>query len=106
MATVVPVTVDGVEFLVEVRESRGGAETVGLEDKFNLDGVRQTIEAMAAQLEKAWTKVQPSEATVEFGLDLTVKSGKLVGMIVEGGAAASMKITMTWKATTSDKADR
>jgi hypothetical protein len=37
---------------------------------------------------------------VEFGLEATVRSGKLTGLLVEGGGAAALKITLTWKSET------
>lgn len=49
-----------------------------------------------AELDQAWNTVKPTEATVEFGLSLTAKSGKLTGLVVEGDAAASLKVTMVW----------
>ncbi|MEN8650818.1 CU044_2847 family protein [Streptomyces sp. 21So2-11] len=66
------------------------------------DGVRECIEAVAAQLAQAWDQVKPSEATVEFGLSVTAKGGKLTGLIVEGGGAASLNIRLTWKAPEPD----
>ena len=92
-----PVLVDagGVEFYVEVTEE--GAGTVGLDDRFSFDGVRDTIEAIAGQMAGVWQRVKPSEASVEFGLKVTGKSGKLTGLLVEGGGEASLKVTLTWK---------
>ncbi len=83
------------EFYVEVAET--GAGTVALDDRFSFDGVRATIEAIAGELAGVWRRVKPSEATVEFGLKVTAKSGRLTGLLVEGGGEASLKVTMTWK---------
>src|SRR5664279_1312275 len=90
------VTAGGAEFYVEVADA-GGPTTIGPSDAFNFDGVRQTLEGVAAELGAAWEKVRPAEATVEFGLTLTAKSGKLTGLIVEGGGEASLKVTLTWR---------
>jgi hypothetical protein len=84
-------------FYAEV-EDTGGPQTVGLEDVLAFDGVRETIEAIAAELAGAWEQVKPDEASVEFGLALTAKSGKLTGLLVEGGGSASLKVALTWKA--------
>jgi hypothetical protein len=94
------VTAGGVEFYAEVVDM-GGPTTIGPADVFSFDGVRQTLEGVAAELGAAWEKVRPAEATIEFGLTLTAKSGKLTGLIVEGGGEASLKVTLTWRQPSS-----
>ncbi len=78
-----------------------GPEVVALADALSFDGVREAIEAIAGQLAQAWEKVKPSEAKVELGLQITAKSGKLSALIVDGGADASLKLVLTWKAPTT-----
>jgi Trypsin-co-occurring domain 1 len=90
------VRADGVEFFAEVAE-REGPQTVGLNDVLSFEGVRETVTAIGKELSKAWDTVKPAEATVELGLKLAVKSGKLTGLLVEGGGEASLKVTLTWK---------
>jgi Trypsin-co-occurring domain 1 len=92
----IPVAVNGVEFYVEVAE-QDGVGTVGLDDVLSFDGVRDTVEAIAGQLAGVWDRVKPAEATVAFGLKLVAKSGKLTGLLVEGGGEASLTVTMTWR---------
>jgi Trypsin-co-occurring domain 1 len=96
VAESVPVRSGGVEFFVEVSET-GGVQTVGLDEALSFDGVRETVTVIAEQLTAAWEKVKPSEATVEFGLKLTAKSGRLTGLVVEGGGEASLTVKLTWK---------
>jgi hypothetical protein len=55
------------------------------------------VSAICRDLAKAWEAVKPSEATVEFALNVAVRSGKLTGLVVEGGGQASLKVTLTWK---------
>ncbi len=86
----------GREFFVEVAEG-GGPQTVSADHALSFDGVRDTIEAVAGQLSAAWDQVKPSEATVVFGLSFSAKTGKLTGMIVDGAAASSLTVTLTWK---------
>jgi len=96
----VPVVIDGVQFYVEVADQQG-VGTVGLDDAFSFDGVRETVEAIAAQMAGIWDRVKPSEASVEFGLKLVAKSGRLTGLLVEGGGEASLTVTLTWKSAAS-----
>lgn len=90
------VRVGGAEFYVEVDDA-GGPTTIRDEGPLSFDGVRATVEGIAAELAQVWQKVKPSEASVAFGLKLTAKSGKLTGLVVEGGGEASLTVTLTWK---------
>ncbi|GAA5707664.1 hypothetical protein AQJ43_36690 [Streptomyces avermitilis] len=84
------------EFFVEVADG-GGPRVVAADHALSFDGVRSTIEAVAGQLAAAWDTVKPTEATVEFGLSFSAKTGRLTGLIVDGAAASSLKITLVWK---------
>lgn len=99
----VPVVIDGVQFYVELADQQG-VGTVGLDDAFSFDGVRDTVEAIAAQMAGIWAQVKPSEASVEFGLKLVAKSGKLTGLLVEGGGESSLTVTLTWKSPSGGRA--
>jgi hypothetical protein len=91
------VRIGDVEFLVEVVEN-AGPQTVGVGEIFSFDGVRDTIEAISGELASVWHKVRPAEASVEFALAVSAKTGKLTGLIVEGDGSASLKVTLTWRA--------
>lgn len=96
MSASVPVRVGDTEIWVELAEG-SGAQTASLKDQFSFEAVGEAIEAMASELGKIWQTVKPAEATVELGLSLTAKSGKLTALLVEGGGEASLKVTLTWK---------
>jgi Trypsin-co-occurring domain 1 len=51
------------------------------------------VEAVAATL----YKVSPSKAVVKFGIDVTIDSGKLTAMIVQGSSKANLEITLEWE---------
>jgi hypothetical protein len=42
-------------------------------------------------------KAAPRKVSVELGLELAVKSGVLVGLIVNGDTSASLTVTMEWE---------
>jgi hypothetical protein len=96
MGQPVLVRAGGTEFYVEVADT-GGPQTVGLDQVLSFEGVRDTVSAVCRELAKAWEAVKPAEATVELALKVVAKSGKLTGMLVEGGGEASLKVTLTWK---------
>lgn len=83
------------EFFVEVADG-GGPRTVSADGAFSFDGVGAALEEIGAHVTGACRRVMPDEASVEFGLSVTVKSGKLAAVLVEGSAEASLKITMSW----------
>jgi hypothetical protein len=101
MVRSVPVEVDGFRFYAQVADV-GGAQTVSLEDAMSFDAVRDTVSAIADQLTKAWEHSKPEEACVEFDLGLTVKSGKLTGLLLDGSGSATLKVTLTWRKDASD----
>jgi len=96
MSETVPVRIGDVVFAAEVAGT--GPANITLGEALSFDGVRDTIEALAAEMAKVWAKVQPDEATVEFGLSLDARTGKLTGLVLEGKAAASFSISLTWRA--------
>ena len=101
MTEQVLVQAGGTQFYVEVQDE-GGVVSRRTDDPFDLDGVRDTIAAIAGEVAEVWQRVKPSEATVAFGLKVTAKSGKLTGLLVEAGGEASLTITLTWKAPGGD----
>jgi hypothetical protein len=78
----------GAEFYVETSDA-GGLTTIRDDRPLSFDGVRATVEGIATELAQVWEQVKPSEASVAFGLKLTAKSGKLTGLLVEGGGRAA-----------------
>jgi hypothetical protein len=96
MGNVELVRVGSTDFFVEL-SGDSGPQTVGLSEALSFQGVRDTIAAIAAELAEAWKEVKPSEATVEFGLSLTAKTGKLTGLVVQGDGSASLKVKLTWQ---------
>ncbi|MFD3458385.1 CU044_2847 family protein [Nocardia fluminea] len=41
-------------------------------------------------------RFRPDEVSVEFGVELAVKTGKLTSVLAEGASKASIKLTLTW----------
>lgn len=107
------VKTDKAEFYVEVAERPVARATDEAEESLlgsghlpdvPFDGVRHTIEEIGETLAHAWDAAKPDEASVEFGLKLTAKTGKLTGILVEGGGEATMSVKLTWKPTAAPAA--
>lgn len=92
------VRIGDTELFVELAERRG-PQTVGAEHALSFDGVRESIEAISGELAETWARVQPAEATVQFGVSLTAKTGRLTALLVEGGGSASLTVSLKWVKT-------
>jgi hypothetical protein len=59
-------------------------------------GLMKAVEGIASGVADTMEKLRPSEASVEFGLELGVESGQLTALLVKGSAKGNLKITLTW----------
>jgi hypothetical protein len=73
-----------------------GAAKVSRKDIFRFEDVSGTLEGIGEMVRSGLEKVKPSKTTVELGIQLAVKNGKLTGLIVEGKVEASLKVTFEW----------
>lgn len=94
--TVIDVEVPGQNPVALRAVTLGGAGDVGALDKLNLDDVADTIKSIADTLGTAVKAATPDKATVEFGLEIAVKGGKLVSLITEAGGTATLKVSLEW----------
>jgi Trypsin-co-occurring domain 1 len=81
---------------LDEREAQGTAEKVGWKDQLDFEHVSGMLEGVAQAVRSGLVKVTPARTTVELGIELAVKNGKLTGMLVEGAANASLKVTLEW----------
>ncbi|MBO3745211.1 hypothetical protein J5X84_03960 [Streptosporangiaceae bacterium NEAU-GS5] len=58
--------------------------------------LRETVEGVTQSVAQALRRVQPDEVSVEFGVELAVKTGKLTSVLAEGSGTATIKLTLTW----------
>jgi hypothetical protein len=65
--------------------------------RLDVEELSQTVRGLSASLHRAVGSLAPDEVAVEFGLELALKSGKVVSMLAEAGATASIKVTLGWK---------
>ncbi|HEX2039323.1 MAG TPA: CU044_2847 family protein [Acidimicrobiales bacterium] len=83
-----------------VRTAEGGddgvAEKVGWSDRFDFDGVAGALEGIATAIRSGLERARPSKVTVELGLDVVVKAGKLTGLLVDGEGTGSLLVTLEW----------
>ncbi len=89
----IPVKVkDDLTVMVEAKDF-GGEQDVST---LSFQQVTDTIEAVTQMIATSINNVKPDKATVEIGFDISVKSGKLTTLIVEGSSKANLKLTLQW----------
>lgn len=74
----------------------GGATKTGIGDKFNFDDVAGTLEGLSSAIRTALANAAPDKVSVELGIELAIKSGKLTGLVVEGEDKGSLSVTLEW----------
>jgi hypothetical protein len=64
--------------------------------QLDVDDLRKTVNAVSHSVCAALESVRPDDVSVEFGLELTIRSGRLIGALAEAGGAASLRLTLSW----------
>lgn len=62
----------------------------------SVENLHSLIVGVARSLAGPLRAVRPDEASVEFGIELTAKAGKIVGLLADGEAKAGITVTLTW----------
>jgi hypothetical protein len=82
-------------------EPPGGSGYVdtGLADRATarMDSLRGLITGVAASVADGLRAARPDEVSVTFGIELTVKSGRVVGLLADGEAKGAISVTLTWQ---------
>ena len=60
-------------------------------------GIAETIHNSVVQLE-------PDSVGVEFGIELSIRAGKLIGVLADVGGSTSLKISLGWDRSSSASA--
>ncbi|WP_225804443.1 CU044_2847 family protein [Streptomyces sp. NK15101] len=62
----------------------------------DLSGVTEALSAFAGRIGESLHQAAPDRATVEFGCQLGLDAGRLTALVVQGGANASLRVTLEW----------
>jgi NTP-dependent ternary system trypsin peptidase co-occuring protein len=71
---------------------------------FDLGGVTAAIRGVAGELASTLRAISPDETELEVGVELAIKEGGLVAVLVRGSATASLKIRLKWAAGSEPEA--
>jgi len=94
--------ISGAEELEQAAAARGPAFTdIGYGDiadqvQARVESLRSVVTSVARSLAEPLRAVRPDEVSVEFGIELTAKAGKVVGLLADGEAKGGITVTLTW----------
>ena len=88
---------NGAIALVRAVTVDGGATKTKFGDRFDFADVAATLEGLSEAIRASLVKAAPDTVTVELGLELAVKAGKLTGLLVEGEGKGSLAVTLEWQ---------
>lgn len=62
----------------------------------SVESLNSLVTGVARSLAEPLRAVRPDEVSVQFGIELTAKAGKVVGLLADGEAKAGLTVTLTW----------
>lgn len=62
-----------------------------------MESLRELIGGVAASVADGLRDAAPDEVSVSFGIELTAKAGRIVGLLAEGEAKGAITVTLTWQ---------
>jgi hypothetical protein len=92
---------NGARALVRATDLEGtgtGATKTSAHRPFDFNDVAATLDGLSVALRDALARAAPDKVSIELGLELAVKSGKLTALLVEGSGTASLAVTLEWNA--------
>ena len=80
-----------------------GPADVGLEQRIapsvevlRLDGLAETVRGVVTSVRHALDEHRPDSFTVEFGIEIAARAGRLLSVLAEVGATAQIRVTASW----------
>ena len=70
---------------------------------FDSDQFMRTVSGVAHTVRSAVASAKPDTVTVEFGIEISAKAGKLISVLADIGGSTSLKISLGWVSTPSDQ---
>ncbi|MER6563937.1 CU044_2847 family protein, partial [Streptomyces sp. NPDC001027] len=68
----------------------------------SVESLHALVTGVARSLAEPLRAVRPDEVSVEFGIELTAKAGRVVGLLADGEAKAGITVTLTWNSGPPD----
>jgi len=84
-------------------EQAAGPADVGLAQQsapsagvLRLEGFADTVRGVVTSVRQALDEHRPDSLSVEFGIEIAARSGKLLSVLAEVGATAQIRVTASW----------
>ncbi len=77
-----------------------GPQDVGFADRTKAlvtQELTRTVRAVVDNLRGALDEYDADEVSIDFGIELSAKSGQVLSVLAETGATASVTVHLTWK---------
>jgi len=81
--------------IISVEIEQVGRQDVASGPK-NFRGFRKSLSGIVREIAEPIQEVQPSKATIKFGLDISTERGKLIASVPKGSEKANFEITLEW----------
>jgi hypothetical protein len=65
--------------------------------KLDADEFRAVVHGVSDSLRLALSGLRPDEVSVEFGVELALKTGKLTSVLAEASGKASVRVMLAWR---------
>ncbi|WP_433348186.1 CU044_2847 family protein [Micromonospora sp. CA-111912] len=83
---------------VRVAGTAGPADVGWREDQvYRLEGLLETVRGVAGSVRAGLREARPDSVSVEFGVTMSAKTGRVLSVLTEAGAEANLKITLGWQ---------
>lgn len=73
-----------------------GGETRISNDGYSFEDFAASLEALTRKLHDTIKKIEPTKASIEFGIEVGVEAGKLTALLVKGSGKANLKVILEW----------
>src|SRR5438105_2200716 len=87
---------NGSSVAVRVKEATTGAEKTSLLGALEFKDIVESIAGISEALGEVLHRCQPTKASVNFGLELSAKSGKLMALLVDGEGKGTLNVGLEW----------
>jgi hypothetical protein len=90
---------DGQEIWARVTSAEGAAD-IGFGDRVKaaaVENLNHMIGAVAGNLHAALEEYDADEVSADFGIELSLQSGRVIGILAETQAKAGVTVHLTWR---------
>ena len=89
---------DGSEALVQVNSNDTKERQVSRTDeKFDIKDLQTSIKSLINDIIEPFSEIKLDKVTLEMGLNIGVKSGKITSLLINGNLNAAIKVIVEWK---------